>query len=231
MAAGRGPRAMRMAASLSRLASSAPEYPIVSSAVRCSTASASHAASPARLMGLPAACTCRAPRSAPDNPRSTSVSFRLLLPRAPPPLTTLAAPALSPASCCRARPLAAAAGAGRAPARRRRGRGAPAAGARRGHARRQQCGAARLQNLEAVAGGGAAHVDGPVEATRPQQRLVQQRQPVGRADDLRGPARALRPCQGPYRQTPPCAPLPRAEQCASPSAAPQAAASKRCGVG
>jgi hypothetical protein len=51
---------------------------------------------------------------------------------------------------------------------------------------------ARLQDLEAVAGGGAAHVDGAVEAARPQQRLVQQRQPVGRADDLRAPARALR---------------------------------------
>lgn len=50
----------RMALSLSRLASSAPEYPIVSSATLCSSASSSCSALPDLSIGLLRACTCRA---------------------------------------------------------------------------------------------------------------------------------------------------------------------------
>ena len=61
--AGQGQRrcvghAMRMEASLRRLARSAPAMPMVSSAVRCSSASLSHTVSPSRGMGLSFACTC-----------------------------------------------------------------------------------------------------------------------------------------------------------------------------
>ena len=43
---------------------------------------------------------------------------------------------------------------------------------------------ARLQDLEAVVGGRAAHVDGAVKTPRPQQRLVKQLYAVGRAHHL-----------------------------------------------
>lgn len=51
---------MRIAASLRRLARSAPAMPMVSSAVRCSSASLSHTASPPLGISLSLACTCTA---------------------------------------------------------------------------------------------------------------------------------------------------------------------------